>query len=32
MQERAALFGGDVRAGNRVEGGFEVHARLPLAR
>jgi signal transduction histidine kinase len=30
MRERAALFGGTFTAGNRVGGGFEVHARLPL--
>jgi len=30
MQERAALFGGTFTAGNRVGGGFEVRARLPL--
>ena len=30
MQERLALYGGDVRAGNRADGGFELHARLPL--
>jgi signal transduction histidine kinase len=32
MHERAALYGGAVRAGNRDGGGFEVHARLPLPR
>jgi signal transduction histidine kinase len=31
MQERVALFGGDLQAGPRPEGGFEVAARLPLA-
>jgi signal transduction histidine kinase len=30
MRERAALFGGTFTAGNRVGGGFEVRARLPL--
>jgi signal transduction histidine kinase len=31
MQERAALFGGQLEAGRRSEGGFGVRARLPLA-
>jgi signal transduction histidine kinase len=30
MRERAALYGGELRAGPRSEGGFGVHARLPL--
>ena len=30
MRERAALFGGTFTAGNRVGGGFEVRARLPI--
>ena len=30
MRERAALFGGDLTAGPRAEGGFAVHARIPL--
>jgi signal transduction histidine kinase len=30
MRERAALYGGEVRADNRPGGGFEVHARLPF--
>jgi signal transduction histidine kinase len=30
MRERAALFGGELRAAPRPEGGFAVHATLPL--
>jgi len=30
MRERAVLFGGDLVAGPRPEGGFAVHARIPL--
>jgi signal transduction histidine kinase len=29
MRERVALFGGELRAGPRPEGGFAVHATLP---
>ena len=32
MRERVAMFGGDLAAGARSEGGFAVHARLPLGR
>jgi signal transduction histidine kinase len=32
MRERVALFGGELRAGPRGEGGFEVVARLPVGR
>ena len=30
MRERVAVFGGSLEAGPKVEGGFGVHARLPL--
>ncbi|MDR8407597.1 histidine kinase [Nonomuraea sp. 3-1Str] len=30
MAERVALCGGELRAGHRPEGGFRVHARIPL--
>jgi signal transduction histidine kinase len=30
MKERVALFSGELTAGSRPEGGFRVHARLPL--
>jgi signal transduction histidine kinase len=30
MRERVALYGGELRAGRRAEGGFEVQARIPL--
>jgi signal transduction histidine kinase len=30
MQERVAMFGGTFEAGARPEGGFSVHARLPI--
>jgi signal transduction histidine kinase len=31
MRERVTLFGGELEAGRRGEGGFTVRARLPLA-
>jgi signal transduction histidine kinase len=30
MRERTGLYGGTLRTGPRAEGGFEVHARIPL--
>ncbi|MFU8874469.1 sensor histidine kinase [Micromonospora sp. SL4-19] len=30
MRERVALFGGELAVGHRPEGGFAVHARLPV--
>ncbi|WP_344022399.1 histidine kinase [Pseudonocardia kongjuensis] len=30
MRERVTIFGGDLRAGRRPDGGFRVHATLPL--
>lgn len=32
MRERVALFGGELDAGPRADGGFEVRARLPVRR
>ena len=30
MRERAALFGGELASARRPDGGFGVHARIPL--
>lgn len=32
MQERVAMFGGQLRAGPGASGGFEVHASMPLSQ
>ena len=32
MRERVAMLGGEIEAGYRKDGGFGVHARLPLER
>ena len=32
MRERVALFGGDLAAGHRRDGGYAVKARLPIER
>jgi signal transduction histidine kinase len=30
LRERVALYGGELNAGRRPQGGFELHARLPV--
>jgi signal transduction histidine kinase len=32
MRERVAMLGGEIEAGYRKNGGFGVHAKLPLER
>jgi signal transduction histidine kinase len=32
MRERVAIYGGELQAGRRADGGFRVHALLPLER
>jgi signal transduction histidine kinase len=30
MRERTSLYGGELTAGPRPDGGFRVHARIPI--